>query len=305
MAELAEQRRFPHLAEVAGRFLRHRVAATSLCLLLLLAGTSLLAGHLAPYRFDETTADLSQPPSLRHPMGTDGIGHDQLSQVMRGAQKSVQVGLLVALLSTVIAVTVGTVAGYFGGWTDEIVGRLVDFVLIVPVLAVLLVVANRLSQYRGNWGLIALVIALVIWPGAARVVRGAVLSLSETGYVEAARALGASDLRIIVRHVLPNASAAIIVTAVLAVASGILAESALTFLGLGVSPPDVSLGKLVALGQPASTTRPWLFYFPGAVLLLICLCVNFVGDGLRAAIDPRSSDVLRHRAPSRWSRRSP
>ena len=274
---------------VARRFLRHRLAVASLALLAVTVFLSLTAGHLIPYRYDERTPDVSQGPSLHHPMGTDELGRDLLSRVFRGAQRSVQVGLLVAAVSTAIGVLVGTAAGYYGGWVDGVVGRLVDFMLIIPVLAVLLVVANGMGGQHGTWPLIALIIALVTWPFTARVVRGAVLSLSESGYVEAARGLGASDLRVIVRHVLPNAAGVISVTAVLAVAGAILLEAGLTFLGLGVTPPDVSLGALVQAGQQASTTRPWLFYFPGLMLVLICLCVNFVGDAVRDALDPRST----------------
>ena len=171
--------------------------------------------------------------------------------------------------------------------TANLVGRLTDFFLIVPVLAFILVVASLMRDRRGSWPLVALLIALVTWPGTARVVRAAVLSITRTGFVEASKGLGASDLRIIARHVLPNASGTIIVTAVLAVAAGILIEATLTFLGLGVSPPDVSLGQLVAQARGASRTHPWLFYIPGGVLVLMCLCVNFVGDGLRDALDPR------------------
>lgn len=273
------------------RFLRHRLAMCSLGTLLLLMTLSLLGGSIAPYEFDELTGDYSQAPSLDHPMGTDAIGHDLLSQVLRGAQKSVQVALVVAFLSTLIGVVLGAVAGYFRSWPDVIISRLTDLVLTIPILVLLIVMAARFREQRNNWVAIAVLISLVIWTQVARVVRGIFLSLREKEFVEAARAIGASSGRIIFRHMLPNAVGPIIVSATLTVAAAILLETALAFLGLGIAPPDTSLGKLVAVGQGASTTRPWLFYFPGAVLLLICLCVNFVGDGLRDAFDPQQNRV--------------
>lgn len=271
------------------RFVRHRAAMVSLILLILIFTAALLGGRIAPYGFDELTGTYSQPPSWEHPMGTDAIGHDLFSQVLRGAQKSIQVALFVAALSTLIGLTVGTIAGYYRGWIDIVLSRITDFVLVVPVLAVMMAAANALSHVRGNWMLIALLISVVVWPAVALVVRGSVLSLREQDFVQAAKAIGMSDLRIIVRHLVPNLIGPVVVSATLVVVSAILLESSLAFLGFGVSPPDTSLGKLVAVGQSASTTRPWLFYGPGLVLLLICLCANFVGDGLRDAFDPRQS----------------
>lgn len=273
------------------RFLRHRLAMVSLGILILLMTVSLLGGKIAPYGFDELTGDYSQGPSLDHLMGTDAIGHDLFSQVLRGAQKSVQVALVVAFVSTAIGVLLGALAGYFRGWLDVIISRLTDLVLTIPVLVLLIVMAARFREQRNNWLAIALLISFVIWTQVARVVRGIFLSLREKEFVEAARAIGASSGRIILRHMLPNAVGPIIVSATLTVAAAILLETALAFLGLGISPPDTSLGKLVAVGQGASSTRPWLFYFPGAVLLVICLCVNFVGDGLRDAFDPQQDRV--------------
>ncbi|HEX7167632.1 MAG TPA: ABC transporter permease [Acidimicrobiales bacterium] len=273
------------------RFLRHRLAMVSLGILLLVMGASLLGGKIAPYKFDELTDVYSQGPSLDHPMGTDAIGHDLLSQVLRGAQKSVQVALLVALLATSIGVILGGLAGFFRGWVDAVISRLIDLVLTVPIILLLLVMAAKFKDQRNNWLAIALLISAVIWTGVARVVRGIFLSLREKEFVEAARAIGAPSRRIIFRHMVPNAIGPIIVAATLTVALAILLESALAFLGLGVSPPDTSLGKLVAVNIGAANTRPWLFYFPGAVLLVICLCVNFVGDGLRDAFDPQQNRV--------------
>lgn len=273
------------------RFVRHRLAMFALLVLILVMGGSLLGGRIAPYKFDELTGDYSQAPSLKHLMGTDAIGHDLFSQVLRGAQKSVQVALLVALISTTIGVILGALAGYFRGLVDMLISRLTDLVLTVPVILILLVLASKFREQRNNWVAIALIIAMVGWPQVARVVRGIFLSLREKEFVEAARAIGAPSRRIIFRHMLPNAVGPIVVSATLTVALAILLETALAFLGLGVSAPDTSLGKLVDAGKGATLNRPWLFYFPGAVLLIICLCVNFVGDGLRDAFDPQQTRV--------------
>ena len=273
------------------RFVRHKLAMASLALLLLTIVLSLLGGTIAPYQFDELTGEYSQGPSLDHLMGTDSIGHDLLSQVLRGAQKSVQVALLVAFLSTLIGVTLGAIAGYFRGVADSVISRLTDLVLTLPVILILLVLASKFREQRNNWLAIAIIISLLAWTQMARVVRGIFLSLREKEFVEAARAVGAPARRIIFRHMLPNAVGPIVVSATLTVAVAILLEAALAFLGYGVSPPDISLGKLVDLGRTAALTRPWLFYFPGLVLLIICLCVNFVGDGLRDAFDPQQNRV--------------
>jgi peptide/nickel transport system permease protein len=163
-------------------------------------------------------------------------------------------------------------------------------ILVVPILAVLLAAASAVSKQASTWWAVALLLSAFLWPSVALVVRSTVLSLREQDFIQAQRAAGATDPRIIVRHVIPNAIGPIMVSATLLVVTAILLESSLAFLGFGAAPPDTSLGKLVAIGQPASTNRPWLFYFPGMVLLTICLSLNFIGDGLRSALDPRRSD---------------
>jgi ABC-type dipeptide/oligopeptide/nickel transport system permease subunit len=214
-----------------------------------------------------------------------------MARILRGAQKSVQVALLVALLSTTFGAVLGAFAGYYRGATDSILMRFTDLVLTVPAIAVLAVLAATLADRAGNWFFIALVLAALLWTYIARVVRGQFLSLREKEFVEAARALGASDRRIIFRHLLPNATGAIIVNATITVAVAILLEAALSYLGVGIRPPDTSLGLLIQDGQQAATTRPWLFYFPGLIIIIIALTVNFVGDGLRDAFDPTQQRV--------------
>lgn len=256
----------------------------SLVVLVLVVLAALLGERL--WRWDHDQPDpsaLSSPPSLAHPLGTDSIGRDTLAQVMMGAQRSVQVALLVAALSTAVGTVVGAVAGYHRGLLDAVLMRLTDVALVVPGIAVFALLAARSP---GRWLDVALVIALFSWMSIARVVRGELLVLREQGYVEAARAMGASPARIVVGHLLPNAAGSVVVSATLAVAVAILAEAGLSYLGLGIQPPDVSLGSLIERGQAAAGTRPWLFYSPGLVIVVICLCVNFVGDGLRDALDP-------------------
>jgi ABC-type dipeptide/oligopeptide/nickel transport system permease subunit len=272
------------------RFVRHRLAMVSLAVLLVICSTAVLAPHLAPYGFNEQDlANASLAPTFRggHLFGTDRLGRDYLSRVLHATKTTVQVAFVVALLSTVIGTAVGAVAGYYRGWLDNLLMRLVDFVLSVPLLAVLLIAAAFLGQ--GSPFRIAVILALLLWTTIARIVRGAYLSLREQDFVEAARAAGASDARIIFRHMLPNTLGPIIVNATLTVALAILLEATLSFLGFGISPPTPALGKLINEGKGAMLTQWWLVVMPGLVIVALCLCIHFIGDGLRDALDPKSA----------------
>jgi ABC-type dipeptide/oligopeptide/nickel transport system permease subunit len=273
------------------RFMAHKLAVGSLVVFLLLVVISLIGGRFWRYGYADITPEFSSPPSLQHPMGTDSIGHDSMAQVLRGAQKSVQVALMVALLSTTLGATIGALAGYYRGWVDSTLMRFTDLVLTIPSIAILAVLAATLADQAGNWFFIGLVLSLLLWTYIARVVRGTFLSLREKEFVEAARALGASDARIMFRHLLPNATGSIIVNATIMVSVAILTETALSYIGLGIKAPDTSLGLLIATGQQAATTRPWLFYFPGIFIVVIALTINFIGDGLRDAFDPTQTRV--------------
>jgi ABC-type dipeptide/oligopeptide/nickel transport system permease subunit len=273
------------------RFLAHRLAVASLVVFLVVVILSLIGGRLWKYSYADITNEFSSPPSLKHPMGTDDIGHDSLAQVLRGSQKSVQVALMVAFLSTTVGAVIGALAGYYRGWVDSALMRFTDLVLTIPSIAILAVLASTVADQAGNWFFIGLVLSVLLWTYIARVVRGTFLSLREKEFVEAARALGASDTRIMFRHLLPNATGSIIVNATVTVAVAILTETALSYLGLGIQAPDTSLGLLIGAGQQAATTRPWLFYFPGLIIVIIALTVNFVGDGLRDAFDPTQTRV--------------
>lgn len=270
------------------RFLAHRPAALGLMMLASVTVVAVVGGPLWHYEVGDITDDLSAAPSWRHPMGTDGLGRDLFALVLQGTRRSLQVALVVSLLSTAFGTVCGVLAGYYRGWVDSILMRLTDVVLSVPGIAILVVVAGSLKEGSGSWLAVALILSSLSWTGIARVVRGTVLSLREREFIDAARAAGAREGRILVRHVLPHTSGLVLVKASLAVSGAVLAEAALSYLGLGISAPDTSLGRLVETGQHTATTRPWLFYFPGLVILAIVLSVNFVGDGLRDALDPTS-----------------
>jgi ABC-type dipeptide/oligopeptide/nickel transport system permease subunit len=276
---------------VIRRFTAHKLAVGSLVVFLLVVIISLIGGRFWKYGYADITDEFSSAPSLEHPMGTDDIGHDSMARILRGAQKSVQVALMVAILATTLGAFIGALAGYYRGWVDSALMRFTDLILTIPAIAILAVLAAAVTEQAGNWFFIGLVLALLQWTYIARVVRGTFLSLREKEFVEAARALGASDTRIMFRHLLPNATGSIIVNATITVAVAILIETALSYLGLGIRPPDTSLGLLISEGQQAATTRPWLFYFPGLIIVIIALTINFIGDGLRDAFDPTQTRV--------------
>jgi len=276
----------PQWRQAARRFRRHKLAVVSLMVFVLLVLLAFVGPALWKYRAGEITPDNSVPPSLKHPFGTDNLGHDMLAEVLRGLQISLQVALCIALMATMAGTAWGAVSGYYTGVVDAALMRLADLILTIPPIALAAALAHGSS---GSWLSIASIIGALAAPYVARVVRGVVLSLRERDFVEAARALGASDLRIILCHIVPNAVAVVIVNATLLVAGGILAETALSFVGFGVRPPDTSLGLLITVAQGAVSTRPWLFYFPGLFIILVALTVNFVGDGLRDALDPRQT----------------
>jgi ABC-type dipeptide/oligopeptide/nickel transport system permease subunit len=273
---------------VLRRFRQHRLAVASLGVLLVLVLLAFVGGWLWKYSVADLTPDESVPPSWEHPFGTDAAGHDTFAQVLRGTQISIKISVLVAVFATVVGTIWGITAGYYRGRLDTVMMRIADLILTLPLLVVAAVLGHNAG---GSWWLIAMVIGGLYWAYVARVARGVVLSLREKEFVEAARAIGASDARIIFRHLLPNALGSIIVNATILVAIAILLETALSYLGFGVRPPDTSLGLLVSEAQTAVQTRPWLFFFPGLFIILIALTINFIGDGLRDALDPQQRRV--------------
>ncbi|MGH3441400.1 MAG: ABC transporter permease, partial [Nitriliruptorales bacterium] len=273
------------------KFLRHRLAMGSLVILAIITVVAILADTIAPYDYaqlDLRNAGVGPTTEGLHFFGTDKLGRDYFSRVIFGTRTSLYVAAIVASVSTAAGTVVGAVAGYYRGWLDNLLMRLVDLILTLPGLAVLLILGALLG--RGSPARIGLILAFLFWTSLARIVRGSFLSLREKEFVESAKASGASDLRIIFRHILPNAMGPIIVNATLIVATAILVEAALSFLGFGIQAPHPALGKLIEEGRGAMLTQWWLIMFPGLTLVLIALCVNFVGDGLRDALDPQQQE---------------
>ncbi|MDH4102975.1 MAG: ABC transporter permease [Thermoleophilia bacterium] len=277
------------------RFLRHRLAVGSLIILILIGFVAIFAKQVAPHGFnDQDLVNIAAAPSWDHPFGTDLLGRDYLSRVIYGLRTSLWVAFFVALLSTAFGTAVGAVAGYYGGTTDNLLMRFTDLILTLPGLAVLLTAAAFLGQQSQSIGpisisqpvMIGLILAFLFWTGLARIVRGVYLSLREKEFVEAAKASGAGDMRIMVRHILPNCVGPIVVTMTLIIATAILVEAALSFLGFGIQPPNPALGSLIAEGNVGGLGYWWLVTYPGLVIVIIALAVNFIGDGLRDALDP-------------------
>ncbi len=303
------------------RFLRHRGALSGLALLtivVLLAITSIGFGPIPGWwdkSFSSTGLQVNggQPtldvlPAFvdgdgfaigEHPFGQDDIGRDYFALTMRGAQQSLQIAFIVGIVATLVGAAVGAAAGYFGGGVETVLMRGTDIVISVPLLVLAAVLGRAVSDGAGGTVIpvidqitaLGIFLGLILWTTLARLVRGEVLSLKEREFVEAARAMGAGPFRIITRHILPNAVSTIVVFATLTIATAILLETALSFLGLGVQPPDTSLGRLIVDYQTAFATRPWLFWFPGLFIIAIALSINFIGDGLRDAFDPRQTRV--------------
>ena len=292
-AEAITTKERSQLQLVLRRFFRHKLAVGSLFVLLLVVAFAFLGPEF--WQWDHKLhreIPSSKPPSLDHPFGTTSAGQDVMGMVMRGTQQSLKVAFTVSVMTAVIATLVGAVAGLLGRWVDGLLMLLVDVILVVPPLALVAAVAGNV---RGGttWYAVALILGLFTWPVYARIVRGMVLSMREQEFIEAARAMGASNTRIILRHLVPNVTGQLIVTATIVAAVAILAEAGLSFLQLGIQPPDTSLGLQVNNAMSAMKTRPWLFYPPGIVILIIALTINFIGDGLRDALDPRQTMVRR------------
>jgi peptide/nickel transport system permease protein len=261
------------------------MAMTGLALVLGLFVVSVFAPWLAPY--DPNLIDLKQvlmPPSADHFLGTDTLGRDVLSRIIFGSQVSLKVGFVAVGLATLIGLLIGALAGYYGGWVDQVLMRLVDLMLCFPAFFLILAVIAVLEPSIWN---IMVVIGLTSWMGVARLVRAEFLSLREREFVTAARALGAGDTRLILRHMLPNALAPVMVSATLGVAGAILTESALSFLGLGVQPPTPSWGNILTAGKDNIEIAWWLSVFPGLAILITVMSYNLLGEGIREAIDPR------------------
>jgi peptide/nickel transport system permease protein len=267
------------------QFRRNQLAMGSGVVVLLLSLAALLAQWLAPY--DPSAYDVRQillPPSFAHWLGTDQIGRDVLSRMLYGARISMAVGFVSVGIAVVVGTLIGSVAAYYGGRVDELLMRFVDLMLNFPRLFLLL---TLIALLRPSIWIIMAVIGLTGWMGLARLVRSEILSLKEREFVLSARALGAMDRRIMFRHILPNALVPVLVSATLGVAGAILAESGLSFLGLGVQPPTPSWGNILNEGRANIEIAWWLSVFPGMAILVTVLAYNLLGEGLRDALDPR------------------
>ena len=273
---------------IAGRrFRRNHLAMTGLAIMVLLYWVTLLAPFLAPFdpNFQgNIVLNRYQPPSMEHFLGTDKFGRDIFSRILYGARISLSIGFISIAISVTLGVIVGATAGYFRGWVDTGIARLIDMLLSIPRIILLLVI---IAMFEPNIFLLVAVLGLTGWEGSARIVRGQFLSLREQEFVQAAKALGYSDWRIILRHILPNTLAPIIVIATLGIGNVILLEAALSFLGLGVQPPTASWGSMVNDGRDAMITAWWIATYPGLAIVLTVVAFNLLGDGLRDALDPR------------------
>ncbi|GFO66775.1 peptide ABC transporter permease [Geomonas limicola] len=267
------------------RFTANRFAVAALCIIVALFVLSVCASFLTPYDPDAIDAwHVLLPPSAAHFFGTDELGRDVFTRVVYGARVSLKVGFVAVGIAVAIGTVVGLVSGYYGGWVDTVLMRLVDIMLCFPTFFLILAVIAMLEP--SIW-YIMVIIGLTGWMGVARLVRAEVLSLKSRDFVSAARVLGASDRRIIFRHILPNALSPVLVSATLGVAGAILTESALSFLGIGVQPPTPSWGNILTSGKDYIEFAWWLSLFPGLAILVTVLSYNLVGEGIRDALDPR------------------
>ncbi|RSM49681.1 ABC transporter permease [Amycolatopsis balhimycina DSM 5908] len=270
---------------VLRKFLHHKLAMASTAVLVLIILLSIILPIVWKHGYEDSSFPSFAKPSGDFPLGTTQVGKDMVSQILRGTQFSLLIALTVSILSTVVGVVLGALAGYLRQFTDSAISRVTDLFLIIPQIAAAAILAKVFGS--GSWYIVALVLAAFGWMQIARITRAEAMSLAQREFVDAARASGAGTFRIIFKHLVPNMVGSITVNATLAVAQAVLAEAALSFIGLGVQLPDTSLGRVILENYAQLQTRPALFFGPFIVLVLISLTINFIGDGLRDAFDPR------------------
>ena len=267
------------------RFKRNKLALLGGIVVIFLFTIAIFAPAITPYDPNAINVHkILEPPGFTHPFGTDDLGRDILSRIIWGSRISLSVGFVAVGISTLIGVILGALTGYYGGWVDRVIMRFVDIMLSIPTFFLLLAVIAFLEPGISN---IMIVIGLTSWMGITRLVRAEFLSVKEREFTQSARAIGAGDMRIIFRHILPNSLAPVLVSAVLGVAGAILTESALSFLGIGVQPPTSSWGNILTIGKDNIEIAWWLSVFPGVAILVTVLAYNLLGEGIRDAIDPR------------------
>ncbi|HEY8596181.1 MAG TPA: ABC transporter permease [Devosiaceae bacterium] len=272
---------------VVRRFLKHRLAVVGLGFLVVLALIVVFAPFVLPYEFDQQDFNLIGEPgpmTLQHWLGTDELGRDNLTRLIYGGRVSLAVGLAGAVVSTLVGTVIGSFSGFYRGWMDVVLMRFTDIMLSIPTLPLVLLLS---SLFRPSPPLLVAIVGTLIWMGTARLVRSQFLALREREFVEAARALGAGGARLMFRHILPNAVGPITVAATLAVGMAIMLESALSFLGFGIQPPVPTWGNLLNAASPWLSQAPWMAIPPGLCILCTVLSVNFLGDGLRDAMEPK------------------
>jgi len=273
------------------RFLRNRGAVVGLVALALLILFALFGSLLTTYTYlDVDFANVSSSPSPEHPFGTNGAGNDTYAQAVHGLQRSLVIALVVSAATTTIAAFVGAAAGYVGGVTEKIILKVVHFLLVVPSFLILALVSQ---QAHGGWPVLVIVLTLFGWMFNARVVWSLTTSLREREFVRAARYMGVGPIRIVVRHLIPNLGSLLVVSFTLGVVATVQAETALSFVGFGVQPPDVSLGTMLSDGATTVSSAPWLFFVPACLVTLLTVSVALIGDGLRDALDPSSRSAGR------------
>ena len=273
------------------RFIKNRLAVAGGIIVTLLFFVAVFAPLISPYNPDDIDRkNILVSPDFHHPLGTDDLGRDVLSRMIWGSRISLAVGFVAVGIATLIGIFFGAIAGYYGGWAERIIMRFIDIMLTIPTFFLILAVIAFIEPSIWN---IMIVIGLTSWMGVARLVRAEFLSIKEREYVLAAKALGASDFRIIFRHIMINSMAPVLVSAVLGIAGAVLVESALSFLGIGVQPPIPSWGNILTLGKDNIEIAWWLSVFPGLAILITVLGYNLLGEGIRDSIDPRLWDTER------------
>jgi len=275
------------------RFLRNKTAVAGLVIIVALVTVAIIGPWLSPFAYDDVDRQAYlKPPSWQHPMGTTQSGRDMWALTLHGLRKSLIIGLVVALLSTSIAAIVGAFAAYYGGWLERFSLWIIDLLLVIPSFLLIALIASNsagnASAGATSWLLLVLLLTLFGWMLSARVVRSLALSVRQREYIVAARYMGLSGPKIVLRHILPNIASLLIIDATLNVSGAILAETSLAYFGFGVQPPDTSLGTLLGDGARQLSSFPWLFAGPATIIVLLILSVNAVGDGLRDAFDPGS-----------------
>jgi peptide/nickel transport system permease protein len=270
------------------KFIRNRLALAGLIILNIMFLGAVLAPLLAPYdpnNIDKNSNGIPLAPSKEHFFGTDNYGRDYFSRALYGSRVSLSVGFIAVFIYVIIGIILGSIAGFFGGFTDSVIMRLVDIMLCLPTFFFILTIQVMLEPSMLN---IMIVIGFTSWAGVTRLVRGQFLSIKEELFVQAAKASGASSFRIIWKHILPNTLPPLIVLSTLGIAGAILTESVLSFMGIGIQPPQASWGSMLHDGQEYIRTAPWMAFFPGIFIMITVLGFNFIGDGLRDALDPKS-----------------